>query len=262
MIRAVCVILLGCLLTTTAHAESEIVTFPVTEFSGETTMLRAKLNRPEGDGPFPAVALLHGCNGPNFVSTLDEQIFEPMGYVTLVIDSFGPRGLAHACDSTNAYVAPPSIRALDSHAGKAFLARLSYVNDEQIGVVGWSHGAMSILRAISNDVLNQPDRQAPFKAAVAFYPLCPTRLTGTDAPLLILIGSADTSTPLARCESLSLAGDSEVYEIIVYPGATHAFDWVDSPGEFYGHRMIYDAEVTEDAYRRMFDFLALHVQAP
>ncbi len=257
---AICVVVL--LLVVPARAESEIVTVPVTEFSGETTMLRAVLNKPDGDGPFPALVLLHGCNGPKFVGTLDAQTFEPMGYVTLVIDSFGPRGLAHARDSANAYVAPPSIRALDAHAGKAFLARLPYVDDGRIGVVGWSHGAMTILRAISNDVLNQPDRHDPFKAAVAFYPLCPTRLTGADAPLLVLIGSADTSTPLARCESMSLAGDSEVYEIIVYPGATHAFDWVDSPGEFYGHRMIYDAEVTEDAYGRMFDFLASHLQAP
>ena len=43
-----------------AWAESEIVTFSVADLSGTTVTLQAKLNKPDGDGPFPAVVMLHG----------------------------------------------------------------------------------------------------------------------------------------------------------------------------------------------------------
>ena len=50
-------------------------------------------------GPSPAVVLLHGCNG-NW-QRIDERWGKRIaswGYVTLTVDSFGPRGIKSTCN--------------------------------------------------------------------------------------------------------------------------------------------------------------------
>lgn len=261
------------LLAAPAHAESEIVTFPVTEFSGETTMLRAVLNKPEGDGPFPAVVLLHGCDGlnpdadwtddhPFLDEGYDERPFLEWGYVTLWVDSFGPRDLSNACLPEDYNIVGPGVRALDAYAAKDFLAALPLVDADRIGVVGWSHGGWTVLKAVSNDSLHEPPRADPFDAAVAFYPYCLTELRKLDTPLLVLIGDADDWAPPARCQAMTVSGDAEDhYQLVVYPGATHAFEW-EGVGNYMGHTMVYDPEAAEDAFRRLKAFLDLYVRRP
>lgn len=52
------------------------------------------LAKPPGEGPFPAVALLHTCGGLTSVTTLDwPEYLTGLGYVTLSVDSFGSRGI-------------------------------------------------------------------------------------------------------------------------------------------------------------------------
>ena len=61
------------------------------------TPLRGLLVRPEGAGPFPAVVLLHGCDG---VQPFQEQWAADLaswGYVALLADSHGPRGIGDDC---------------------------------------------------------------------------------------------------------------------------------------------------------------------
>ncbi len=250
------------LFAATARAEGEIVTFPVTEFSGETTILTAELTKPDGDGPFAAVVLLHGCGGTDLDTTWHNYtLLSSWGYVTLRIDSFGPRNISEVCTLEDRFVGSPAVRARDAHAGKDFLASLPYVDGDRIGVVGWSHGGWTVLKAVSNDAMNQPHRPKPFKAAVAFYPYCDLVLRRLDAPLLVLIGDADSWTKASYCQSMTLEGETtHDYELVVYPGATHAFDWDDIESAYLGHKFTYDPEAKEDAYRRMAEFLAFHLQ--
>ena len=253
------------LLVVVPHARAEVqqVTVPVTEFSGETTDLWARLTRPDGDGPFPAVVLLHGCDGTNLGRPWGiEETLKGSGIASLRINSFGPRGYYNVCGEIVAEVGP-RIRALDAHAGKDYLKSLPFIDGDKIGVVGWSHGGMTVLSAVSNDAIHEPVRPDPFKVAVAFYPLCSLKLHRLDAPLLVMIGDADDWTRSAYCESMTLEGETtHEYELVVYPSATHAFDWEGGPDEYFGYKIIYDPEATEDAYRRLETFLALHLQAP
>src|ERR1700759_4312484 len=77
--------------------------------------LQGLLRRPAGSGPFPAVVLLHSCNG-NW-KRLDERWgkqLAPWGYVTLTVDSFGPRGIDNTCSSGSPTdMAFDAYRALD-----------------------------------------------------------------------------------------------------------------------------------------------------
>src|SRR6266436_1737877 len=66
--------------------------------------LRGLLSKPDGEGPFPAVILLHGCSGLG-LETPDRSTYKLLrdyahryndrGYVALVLDSYQARGLVN-----------------------------------------------------------------------------------------------------------------------------------------------------------------------
>ena len=53
--------------------------------------------RPEGEGPFPAVVLLHGCSGIIQTERGWAQELRKRGYVAVLVDSFRPRGYTEIC---------------------------------------------------------------------------------------------------------------------------------------------------------------------
>src|ERR1700751_5791364 len=55
--------------------------------------LTAELYRPAGDGPFPAVILLHPCSGrlPPRIEQTDAARYTALGYAVVVLDSFTAR---------------------------------------------------------------------------------------------------------------------------------------------------------------------------
>ena len=77
----------------------EQVGFPASDpFTARQITLTGVLNKPLGNGPFPAVVLMHGCGGwqPAVRYSLDllSEYLSEHGYVVLSVDSFGPRNLS------------------------------------------------------------------------------------------------------------------------------------------------------------------------
>jgi dienelactone hydrolase len=70
---------------------------------GGQQILRGRLTRPSGDGPFPAIVLLHGCNGTGSPTNKHYSdwiyMLQRWDYVSLLVDSFGPRGKSNICAS-------------------------------------------------------------------------------------------------------------------------------------------------------------------
>jgi hypothetical protein len=68
---------------------AEVVSFKGTTkiASGDFVTLTGKLTKPQGDGPFPAVVLMHGCTG--IAKNQDEWVerLASWGYVALQVDS-------------------------------------------------------------------------------------------------------------------------------------------------------------------------------
>ena len=116
MLRKIAVALLLMIGTATLASGSDTVTFPST--SSEGLLLTAKLRKPVGDGPFPAVVMLHGCGGPSLHINPWEERLISMGYVTLRVDSFGPRGESNICANVFSKIGP-FVRARDSHDAKS-----------------------------------------------------------------------------------------------------------------------------------------------
>jgi hypothetical protein len=69
-----------------------------------TQEIGGTLYRPDGQGPFAAVVVLHGCSGRSSDEAENAKRFTALGYVALYVDSFRPRGVRHSCTGTEAVV--------------------------------------------------------------------------------------------------------------------------------------------------------------
>ncbi|HEX9398196.1 MAG TPA: dienelactone hydrolase family protein [Burkholderiales bacterium] len=180
--------------------------------------------KPDGDGPFPAVVLLHDCSGLGPRSSGSPgrwaQELVRRGYVVIIPDSFSTRGLPNGVctDASGARgEVGPERRAGDAHDALAFARTLPYVDGARVGVMGGSHGGATTLFAVA---------QPGFKAGIALYPRCGSRAFRPQAPVLILAGELDDWTPAEDCRRLAAAAQAAGYPVAikVYSGAHHSFD--------------------------------------
>ena len=221
------------------------------------------LTKPSGDGPFPAVVLLHSCLGlPPDRSAIGNMI-AGWGYVALFVDDFGTRDLKQTCTVDF----PESVA--DAYGALNYIARFAFVDRTRIAALGYSQGADTALtiasgRFASAFVLSQG---AKFKAAAAFYPPCANQGGARLAlPTLVLVGDRDNVTPAADCARLARAqphGISKL-KLIVLAGADHVFD---NPGftggaRVYGMWLKFDGAAAEQAKAELHHFLAIVLRQP
>ncbi len=216
-------------------AEPEQVAVPAGKFSSSPAPLTAFLFKPEGTGPHPAVVMMHGCGGAyansgklNARHLMWGEYLARQGYLALMLDSFGARGIKELCTTPLAQrTLKEADRVGDAYAALSFLRERAEVDTQHIGLLGWSHGAGVALDTIQR----KPAGMAGFAAAVAFYPGCSTRNKQAArfmpyAPLLILIGEADDWTPAAPCLALTETAQAHgaPMQIHSYPETYHDFD--------------------------------------
>ena len=203
--------------------------------------LTGALDAPEGPGPFPAVVLMHGCNG------LDREALRALkdhsrhlvqaGFVTLILDSLTPRRVRpHVCNGQDS-VPATDYRINDAFQALRFLRAQPNVDGERIYLMGQSHGGIVALHvAAQGDVVSQPLKDAlggGFRAVVAYYPWCAAP-RNIDTPVLVLGGSSDNWTPPAECRRAEARMQGASYEVIVYPDQVHSFDLLMGMEQFLG----------------------------
>jgi dienelactone hydrolase len=233
-------------------------------------MIEGYLAKPDGDGPFPAVIMLHGCGGLGAAFKADPANNKWMsqlvgwGYVVLAADSFTSRGVREACTPASYYSLKGGIltRELDAFGALRFLSKFAYVDRTRVAMLGFSMGGWTTLAAASVrsfDLFDNPDKLA-FKAAVAFYPVCSVIDGIMQIPTLILTGESDDWTLASECERMMKrrAGAGAPVELVIYPGAHHAFDAPAlQPGlVIFGHRLEYNAEADGKSREATRAFLA------
>ena len=229
---------------------------------GSSEQIPATLIKPIGEGPFPAVVIMHDCSGLGSRSSGAPlrwaQELVSQGYVVLIPDSFTPRGFSDGVctvPGNQSNVANGYVRAGDAYGALTSLRELPYVDGKRIGIMGGSHGGWTTLAAMCAP-MNEKDPLADakrngFVAAVALYPSCASRygvwstvrqnktfgpvvshsgVYKPIAPVLILIGEKDDWTPAEECRQMVEVGRKAGFplNIIIYPGAHHSFD-SDSP---------------------------------
>lgn len=226
-----------------------------------THPLQGYLRQPGGAGPSPAVVLLHSCNGD--WRRLDERWGKRIagwGYVTLTVDSFGPRGLKRCSGNTADDVVLDAFRALN------FLVRASFVDPDRIAVLGFAHGGRVALMSVERGTLEGTSANK-FRAAVAFYPSCSSFNGNVTVPTLILIGERDDWNSADTCRDMAAGrdgwgisrqrGDGPPIKLIVYPDAYHGFDApaIETSRGISGHHFEYNQAATDQAAAALREFL-------
>lgn len=235
-------------------AAAENVTVPA---SGALNAAPGYMERPSGPGPFPAVLVLHGCEGMGPLETQTVSALAKQGYVALALDTLAPQGIKNACSDPAAFVTS----ARYAYVALGWLATQPYVVGDHLGVVGFSMGSIEILGLI--DPLTPRPPPPGLRVAVAYYPNCDRRSPDVGVPLQILDGAADDWTPAPACQSLAQAATAagKTVQITTYPGVTHAFN-MPSQGQrtYLGHVLRYDAAATADASAKTNAFLATYLK--
>jgi dienelactone hydrolase len=228
--------------------------------------LQGYLRQPAGAGPSPAVVLLHSCNG-NW-RRLDERwgkLIASWGYVTLTVDSFGPRGLSNTCSS-----GAPVDLAFDAYRALGYLVQQRFVDPTRVAVLGFSQGAWQALTSVERGIVEQASPNK-FRAAIGFYPHCLGFKGNMTVRTLILIGELDDWTLATECRNMvdgrddwgiSRQKDQGIpIKLIVYPDAYHAFDaaGLTTPVLLLGHRLEYNASATDQSMSAVQEFLRAQI---
>jgi len=209
---------------------------------------------PEGKGSFPTIILLHGCAGVTTGHHNWAKLIKDWGYVVFIVDSLNPRSTNNVC--LRDCDASPIKRAYDTYGAVKYLQQLQYVDGKNIGIMGFSQGAATGLKAIQKNILISAKMESiPIKASVLFYPWCDAALDNNIAiPTLILIGDKDDWTPSNSCVDLkNLLPNSEMLDLIVYEDATHSFD-LQIDIEYLGHKLKYNSVAAENAKEKTKEF--------
>jgi dienelactone hydrolase len=221
--------------------------------------LSAELGGPSNGGaPYPAVVVLHGCNGMFGHSAVIADRLSSWGYVTLAVDSLGPR----VSDIENRCRRGLPEQEFDAYAALRYLSQLDFVDPARVAVFGQSKGGETALHVMDHDRAAQFLRER-FRAAIAYYPYCDIQAATMMAPTLILTGEADETSPVEQCREMAAHARPEGAPIAlaVYPGVHHNFDVaLLTPGVRYqGFWLEYNEPATRDAEEKTHAFLDAHL---
>lgn len=187
----------------------------------------ADLVYPEGTtDALPAFVFMHGSGGRLLRHHRYLELARRLGFVTLQIDSFGPRGVGstvgNQSQATAAMMTTDLLRAL------GFLAEKPDIDPQKIVVMGASKGAVAALYATWTPIRKKIVGNLDFAGYVLLYPLCTTIEDGkvTRNPVRVYIGKLDNWTPAAPCvrQTKRMETLGRDWAITLYDGAYHGFD--------------------------------------
>lgn len=232
-----------------AEIPPERVTFPSVDEA--QTELVGYLYAPTGvEGPAPAVVLMHGragaysslADGVYTAETLTmrhrfwARYWAARGYYAIIVDGFGPRGCPGgfgrgSYSQRPAEVNEVTVRPLDAYGALKYLRTLPGVDDDRIGLMGWSNGGSATLATMADDKPGDM-RRIGFRAGIAMYPACGLHnrfaRTGynTYAPVRVFMGTDDEEVSHDRCRDLIRTAGARGHDVefVSYRGATHSFD--------------------------------------
>jgi carboxymethylenebutenolidase len=233
--------------------ESRVTGGPVSYRSGTDTV-RGVLYRPAGEGPFPAVVVVHSDFGlTKWVEAQAKRLAEK-GYVALAVDLYRGEKVADVMDAHILDRAMPGERVLgDLKAAVDYLVSRPDVRKEALGIIGWGSGGGNALDAALAD--------RRLRAVVTCY----GRLT-TDAELLKPLNASVLGIFAGEDEGISpetvatfraaMAKAGKRVTTQTYKDVGHGFmdpTGPDRPGPMA-------AEATADAWKRIESFLAAELK--
>jgi dienelactone hydrolase len=206
--------------------------------------------------PKPTIILAHGCDG---MTARQHYYFSAKeiaewGYNVVMVDSFTKRRVTNIC--TEGTVVMPAERAVDIAEAAKWVIEQPW-HKGKVGLIGYSHGGSTALNIVGDKHIKH------ISAVVAYYPPCWKFFVGQDyrygfIPLQIHGGDQDFWTPPSVCNKLISGPTDQPYDLFIYKGATHSFNFNYS-GTIYGQYMTYNNEVDKLAAGRTREFFNKHI---
>ncbi len=183
--------------------------------------VRAYIARPEGDGPFPTVIMIHEFYGLRESIVGKADLLAKEGYIVIAPDTF--RGATTSWIPRAIYqvstTKPEEVNA-DLDSIYAWLESQMDVDANRIAIAGFCYGGRtSLVYSLHNNKL---------AATVIFYgspETDPAVLKNLPGPVLGIFGDADQSIPVEEANAFdqALGEAGVVHTISIYAGQPHAF---------------------------------------
>lgn len=222
------------------------------QFKSGTATASGLLVTPDGQGPFPAVVVIHEWWGLDGWVKDQARALAKEGYVALAVDLYDGKV---ATDKDTAHQLMMNLSqdkaVRDLRAAYAFLAAHKAVKKAAIGSIGWCMGGRySALLAVEEPAL---------AAGVIYYGALPTEaatIAKIKAPLLGNFGGDDQgpAPDVVKAFEAAATKAGKSVDFKIYDGAGHAFANVNNP--WGGYR----EAAAKDAWARTVAFLAKHLR--
>jgi carboxymethylenebutenolidase len=207
----------------TVPANDPDLTAEMVSFASGGVPVQAYFSRPKGMGPFPAVVVIHENRGllEHFKDVT--RRLAKLGYAGLAVDLASPEGgtakLSDPAEVSAILGRTPADQMVGMlNAGVRWLQGLTFIRRDRVAAMGYCFGGGMTWRLATQN----PD----LRAAVPYYGSNPPieDVAKIKAAMLAIYGEQDTrinaGIPAVR-DAMQKA--NVVHEIVVYPGADHAF---------------------------------------
>ncbi|HLI88596.1 MAG TPA: dienelactone hydrolase family protein [Ktedonobacteraceae bacterium] len=220
-------------------------------FSSGARQVDAYLARPDGEGPFPGVVIIHEIYGLNENIRDIARRFANEGYAALAVDLFTGRNRTICMFR---FMGQMLLRPLNNSSLNDLKAALTYlstqpgIDNARVGAIGFCMGGgFAIAWACTDDRL---------KVIAPFYGANPRPFEAV-ARLCPVVGSypeKDFTAAAGRKLDEALDRFNIRHDIKIYPGARHSF--------FNDQGSRYDAAASQDAWQRVLTFFNEQIGAP
>ena len=222
----------------------------MTTYQSESRQLEGYLARPEGEGPFPAIVVIHEAYGLNENIKDISRRFADQGYIALAVDLFAGRNRTICMFRFMGYMLRSSLQndaITDLKASLTFLSEQTGVDNARLGAVGYCMGgSFAIAWACTDDRL---------KAIAPYYAINPRPLEAVNR-LCPVVGSypgSDFTTPNGQKLDVELERNQVPHDIKIYPGAKHSF--------FNDTGRSYNEAAAQNSWERVLAFFGEHLGA-
>ncbi len=201
------------------------------------------LAKPEGEGTYPGVVLIHEWWGLNDNIKNSAQKLAKEGYVVLAVDLYNGQ-VASTSSEAQALVGSVDLNAAIDNMQAAVAYLRTEQNAPKVGSWGWCFGGgKSLQLAVSGEDLD---------ATVLYYgqPITDqSQINKIDWPVLGIFGEEDQSISVAKVLEFQHALEitKKTHEIFIYPNVGHAFA---NPSNAN-----YAPDATADAWAKTIAFL-------
>lgn len=205
----------------TTYKSENVETIKQSEWIAVSNSMWASFFKAHDSKPSPTIILLHGSGGVGDREFHYAYRLQKLGFNTVIIDSFKPRGIINLLGSSRPALLPTQRSQSDVPDIIQWVKKQPWHNGS-LGMIGWSHGGTTILESSHNL------KNLGVDGIVAFYPQAYRWHNKTTVPVEIHHGTADNWTSYEASLSLSKPGlfykPNPLIKLWSYQDGHHGFD--------------------------------------